>query len=269
MNTATGRGRDTEQLLRRVGTHLDAYQQHITQRRWQFGRAQVAAGGDELLREERIALGAAEDGIDDLRRGNLAEDARELRDHIVAVETLEVDPLRSTAAFHLGEERPQRMAPVQLVAAERRHDDDACRAELMDEVRQQVAGRPISPVEVLDDEEQRAFESEPLEQSEHDLEEAGDGAGCLDCEVLIGRAEFGHEATELGRGRTGVVADRRRAVLADERAQHLDHRTEGWAGLTEIDARPAQHTDVLQPRSEFPDESRLAHACLAAHDDGA
>ena len=127
MHGPAGRGRDPQQLLRFRGTRLDAHEQHVAQRRRQLVRPEIAAGRDELLGEERVAVGTGEDGLHDLGRRRFAEDAEQLRGDVVAVEAFEVDPLGAAAAFELGQERPQRVATAQLVGAERHHDRDRTR----------------------------------------------------------------------------------------------------------------------------------------------
>ena len=270
---AAGRGREPQELLGLVRTCLDPNQQHVAQRRWQLmrrnaHRAQVPARGDELLGEKGVAVGAGKDRFDRFRGRDLAEDALELRGDVVAIEALEVDALGAATALELGEERPQRMAPAQLVGAERRHDRHACGAELVDQVGEQVAGRPVGPVQIFDEEEDRSVDRQALEQPEHDLEETGRAAGSVTRPVAVRDIELGNEPPELGRGRPRVRADGAGTVDAHEGAQHLDHRPERRPGLAEIDAGAREHAPPVDARRELPEQPRLADSGFPAHHDG-
>ncbi len=197
----------------------------------------------------------------------LAEYAVQLCRDIVAVESFEIDPLGPPAALELGEPRPERMAPAELVGAECGDDRDAGHTQLVDEIREQVARRSIGPVQILDEEEQWFVERESLEQAEHDLEEAARAAGCVTLGVDTRSLELGHQPRELGRRGTGVRANSTGAVLAHESPQHLHHRPEGRAGIAEIDARSGEHPPPGHAGCELPQEPGLADSGLAADDD--
>ena len=77
---------------------------------------------DELLDVERQAVGALEERVDHGRLGPAAEDPGELLAHLVATEGGELDPLDGFRSIQLGEERSQRVSPVQVVAAIGRDD---------------------------------------------------------------------------------------------------------------------------------------------------
>ena len=85
----------------------------VAERRWQLGAGPPAR--DELLDIERQAVGALEERIDHGRIGPAAEDPGELFAHLVAIEGGELDPLDGFRSIQLGEERPQRVSPVQVV----------------------------------------------------------------------------------------------------------------------------------------------------------
>ena len=59
----------------------------------------------QLLGEERVALGAGEEFVDQARLGPAAEDPRQLGDHLVAREALEADALDDRRALGLGHQR--------------------------------------------------------------------------------------------------------------------------------------------------------------------
>ena len=75
-------------------------------------------------------------------------------------------------AFHLGEPRPERMAPVQLVGAVGGDDEQALRTQACGQEREDVTGRAVRPVEILEDEDDRRARAESPEEGEEPLEQA-------------------------------------------------------------------------------------------------
>ena len=69
---------------------LDAHHQRVAQRRRQRPAA-VEAGGQQLLGEERVALAAGVQALDQRRLGLAAEDVRELQRQLLARERLQLD----------------------------------------------------------------------------------------------------------------------------------------------------------------------------------
>ena len=131
-----GDGREAQRGLGRRAERLDAQHERVGE----VGRhALPARGGGQLLGEERVALGAGEELVDQPRLGAAAEDPRQLGDHLLAREALERDALDDRGALGLGHQRPQRMAPVQLVGAVRREEQDALMARVAHEEGQEVA----------------------------------------------------------------------------------------------------------------------------------
>ena len=113
--------------------------------------------------------------------------------------------LGPTAAFELGEERAQRVATAQLVGAERHDDRDRRGPELMDQIGEQVAGRAIGPVQVLDDAAAPAGRARAVRASRARLRTAGSrrAAGST-ARSWSGGGELGDETTQLGRGRARI-----------------------------------------------------------------
>ena len=109
----------------------------------------------ELLGEERVALRAGEHRVDE-RLGRSAPRIPASCSRISArASGVELQPLRARRGRHIGQEAPQALAAVDLVAAVRRHDQDALVAQPARQEGQQVERRPIGPMEVLDDEQHR------------------------------------------------------------------------------------------------------------------
>ncbi len=129
------------------------------------------------------------------------------------------------------------MPPVQLVGPVRHEEGDRHAAECLDEVRGEVEGGAVGPVQVLEDDEQRLIGSEALEQAQHRLEQLRSLLG-----RALGRlAERGHQSRQqpaggaedrgelLGRGGPGEIAER------------LDQRRERQALRSELHAVARQH----------------------------
>src|SRR6476661_3605749 len=63
------------------------------------------------------------------------------------------------------------MAPMKLIAAIRRDEDDRAFAEVVDDEAQQLQRRLIGPVDVLDDQDDRCQPAQTSEEEEHVLEQ--------------------------------------------------------------------------------------------------
>ena len=138
----------------------------------------------------------------------LAEDRGDHPGGVVPAEPLEVDPLEPAGPAELGEPRQERMPAVQLVGPIGETDDDAIGGEARDQVGQREPGRRVRPVEVLDDEEDRAGRGQVLEDPEQGVEEVRLGAHAVDRDV-VGRPAQGAGLRGGGRRRRQDRADRR------------------------------------------------------------
>ncbi len=107
------------------GQGRQAGPEDVAQAGWQLGIESPA--GDQFLDVERQAIGAVEQRVDHRGSRPSAEDARELLPELLAVEGAEVDPLDSIGAVELGQDRSQRVAPIQVVAAVRRRRSASAR----------------------------------------------------------------------------------------------------------------------------------------------
>ena len=166
-----GHAQDGRCCLRHCG---DVSEQDLAERRREArAGAALAARGQQLLGEERVAVRAAVDIRHELGVGLRAEDRAEQRGDLGAAETGEVDPLDAAPAIQFGEPRQQRVATVELVAAERADEQDGHVPEGPDEVGDGLAGCAVGPVQVLDDQQHRRALGKPLEQAEERLEQPG------------------------------------------------------------------------------------------------
>ena len=252
-----GDGRQAQHGLRGGAQGLDAQHERVGQ----VGRQALAAGGGrQLLGEERVALGAGEELVDQARLGPAAEDPGQLRHHLLAREALERHALDDRGALGLGHERSQGMAAVQLVGAVGGEQQDALLAGVAHEEGQEVARRPVGPVDVLEDEHERLRLGQAPQQREQQLEHA----------PLRGRRLRGG-GVELGEQRR--EADRAPAQLVGAQPpQGADDRREGQLAVAEVDAVAGEHARALFAGAggELRDQPRLADARLAGdeHDRG-
>ena len=168
-------GRGHAQHRARVLRHgLQAQAQELAEGgRQRAGRA--AGGGEQLLGEERVALAARVQPRDEPGIGGVAEDPGDLSRELGGREGLELDPLHSFAALLLGHERAQRMASVQLVAAIGADEQDALVAQAAQQRGEELEGRAVGPMQVLDRDQEGRVGGQLVEQSAQPAEQAGLG----------------------------------------------------------------------------------------------
>ena len=163
------RGGQPQRLLVAVGQVRDPTHEDVAQ-----GARQALGplGGrrEQLLGEQRVSLAAAIQRLEHVVVGCRTRDGLDLVGQLPSGEGRQVDPHRGARPDQLGEHRPQRVPPVQLVAAQRREQHDRT-AEVALQEHQQVERRPVGPVQVLDHEEHRGRRREVLEEAEQQLEQ--------------------------------------------------------------------------------------------------
>jgi len=98
-------------------------------------------------------------------------DGANLGGELHPVETREVDPLCGAAAFELRQVRQQGVPPVELVGSEGGDQDDPRLMAVASKVGEQVEGRRVGPMDVLDHEHKPSVTRQPHEQTEKDLEQ--------------------------------------------------------------------------------------------------
>ena len=195
------------------------------------GQALAGGGGGQLLGEERVALGAGEQLVDEARLGPAPEDPRQLRDDLLAREALQSDALDDRGALGFGQQRSEGMAAVQLVGAVRGDQQHALVARVAHEEGQEVARGAVGPVDVLEDEHQGLRLGQASQEGEQELEHAtlrerALGAG-------LGRVELGQQRRQA-RGGAAELA-------GVEAAQRADDRRVGQLAVAEVDAVAGQH----------------------------
>ena len=149
----------------------------------------------------------------------------------------QLDAAVARVALELGEQRPQRMASVQLVRPVGRDHEDALAAQRARQVDQEGARRAIGPVQVLDRDHQAVVAGEQLDQLEQRVEQA-----CLGGRLVVGaaprRARGGSAPACCGPHRRAARRPGRRRGPAGQRA---DHRCVGQLTLAQLDAVAADH----------------------------
>jgi hypothetical protein len=193
-----------QHLLRLLAQALDAHHQRVAQRRRKRAAA-VEPGRQQLLGEERVALAPCPEPLDQPVIGRRAEDVGELLAKLSLVERSHLDPHRARAAFELREQRPKRVAAVELVGAVGRHHEHALGAERASEEGEERARGAVRPMDVLDREDQRLLATELVEHRQKRLEQAALGRVVALAVRLLegGRGEPGEEGPELAPGGLG------------------------------------------------------------------
>ena len=134
------RARCPQQLLRLLGQPLHRGEQQVAQRLGQLG-AQAAVAAQQLLDEQRVALGTLVYLVSQPRLRLAADDAGRKLIGLQPAQPGQLHPLHPAEPAQLGEQRPQRMGPVKLVGPVADDDQYAVQDLLAaDEERHQVAG---------------------------------------------------------------------------------------------------------------------------------
>ena len=118
-------------------------------------RAVAVGGGDELLGEERIALGASDDRVDARRRHRSVGPGGEQRRDRVVREWAELEPQRRPRALDACGEPMHAVGRRRLVGAVGGDQQDPPVVEVVGEEHHEIEGRGIRPVDVLEHEQHR------------------------------------------------------------------------------------------------------------------
>ena len=229
----------------------------------------VAQVAQDLLDEERVALGLAVQRRHEVRGGRAAPWACDQLPDLAGVEALERDVREAVLAPQRGDQLRQRVPLLELRVAVGAEEHRAPRLGRAHEVAQQLHGRAVGPVQVVEDEQQRRARGqlgqqrgERVEQAlalRPDLVEAGGRHGGR----RVRHAELRQQRGEVGRARAEPLrrAGQRRA--ARPAAQHLQHGLVGaGAGLVEAAVEHDRAVRVHGAR-ELGGEPRLADPRLA------
>ncbi len=153
-DAAAGHGSRPHDGDGRVVQALEADQEHVGE---VLGDAAGAGprGADELLDEERVALGAGDDVAHPLLGEGVGVEALDQAAYVGGVERLELDPLDAGHPGPHGDLSAERVAAVQVVGAVGADQGHGRLEAAAEQEADQVARRLVGPVEVLHDQEQR------------------------------------------------------------------------------------------------------------------
>jgi hypothetical protein len=164
---ADGRGRADDLLGGRIES-CEMADEDVAQRG--RDRVVVLGGGQQLLGDERVAIRPGEDPLGHvaLRRG--AQDVGQELAQVARPEAREVDPLYPAGAADPRQPGPQPLVALGLVVAEGGDDERALVAQVAHHEGEEVEGRGVGPVHVLDDPYHWIAIGEAAQQAEQQLE---------------------------------------------------------------------------------------------------
>ena len=267
---AAGHRGGAEHPLRGVGHLLDPAEQQGGQP-GREGAAVVGAaadrggdaegGGEQFLGVVGVAFGPGHDVIEhggvDAHRGGGGQVFGQGR----GIQRRQVDGDDAGQPLQFGRQRPERMAPVQVVAPVAADQRDPFPVQHPGQEGDQVPGRGVGPVQVLQHEQDRGGGRELGEQAEHAAEHLLPGQAGPVLVRLLAVPALGQQPVQ-GRARAECVADPARLGGT---AQRVGQRQVGNA-VAQLGAVAGQHGEAA-PGGEcdgLADESGLAHARVPA-----
>ena len=199
---------------------------------------------------------------DEIRLRYVAADRGDQLRDLVAVEAGQVDARDRAGAFELGEYRPQRVPPVEIIGAERPHDEHARVAQVAGEEHEEVACGVIRPVQVFEEEQRRDAVAEADDRAEQVLEQRRPAVAGVVAAVV----QLGEKPGQRGFGVADDGGLERGIEMPVRVAERLHDRPEGQRAVHELEARARrdQATGFLHPGGELGDEPGLADAGFTA-----
>ncbi len=257
------RDRIDETTSRRV-EGVESLDQDIPERRRQDLRAVKGTSGDELLDVEGVAAGPPHHRLDGHRGRQVTGDPGHLAADVVRAEGRQVEADDPRQSLDLGQPRAQRRIPADVVAAVRGDQHGPRQAATVGEGSDEVQGRAIGPMHILEHEADRAVDACSVERSSHGIEQRGPRqvrrqlAGRLDRLV----AEAGQQLHQVEATDVGDRGPGRRLELRPQVVQGSGDRGVWRRAGTERRACARTHDDVrgVRQRGQLADESRLADA---------
>jgi len=225
----------------------------------------AAGGADELLDEERVALGAGDDVLP-LAPAHRGVDRGDQVPDVVVAERVEGEAADPGHARPLGHLAAQGVPAVQVVGAVGRDDRDRADEGPAEEVGEQVAGGLVGPVGVLDHDQRGRLVGDRLEQAVHGREElaAVDGLDPLVGGALApGREQAGESGVELGDALDHI------GELRHETVEHLGEGQVGQGAVAEVEAVAGVHLPPAGAgeRGELLQQPGLSDARVAGEQD--
>ena len=235
---------------------LDPQQECVAQA-LRGGAATIEPGGQQLFAIERVALAANEQALDQLGPRSRAENVGERLRQLVAVKWRELDAARPIEPFELGQQRPQRMAAVELIAAVGEQQHHPLLAQAAGEEGAESARRAVGPVHVLQHQHERLLLAEEVEQLHDGLEQL-QLRGCVGPVWAPSRVESGQEGRQL-RPAPGAQRIQRRVTLAHQWPERAEQRRVGQLAIGLLHALASQgERATREPALELEHQPRLA-----------
>ena len=123
----------------------------------------------KLLDQERHTLGALEDPLHETRPGRSLDDPRDQRRDLIALERREHQLLQPPTAPELGPHATERMRARHVVAAIRREEEQRLALHGRRQRRQQIEGRLVDPLEIVEEHGSWLTARDPGERLDHRL----------------------------------------------------------------------------------------------------
>ena len=225
--------------------------------------AQVA---DDLLDEERIAVGLAVQGVHEGRLGARHAERGDQLGHLGLRQAAHREVLEHAFAADVGDQLVQRVTRLDLGLAVGAEQQRAARLRRAHEMTQELERGAVGPVEVVEDEHQRPRRAGLGEQRGHRVEEAE--AVAVGGAVVGGRRpELAEQDPELGGAHAETFAQRVERGARGPAAHHLDHRLVGRDRLL-VEA-PVEHQRAVVARAaaQLGGQAGLADAGVPGQQD--
>jgi hypothetical protein len=207
--------------------------------------------GRQLLGEERIALAAAKDLVDQRRRCRNAEGRGGVPGDSVAVQSAESDSFDAAEPAELRDASPQGGVPRHLIGAIRANEDDSLVDEIPGQVLEHIPGAWITPVEIIEGDDDRCLGAQFTEKFKRQREDVPPAA------TLGGR-----ELDELPEGR-----QRLRFTASLNLSDQVDERSERDGVTADVQAAAGEQVGA-RPSGSFGQQRGLADAGISAQQQG-
>ncbi len=265
---AAGDGCGPDDRHRELVEALEPDQEHVGE---VVGDASGAhpGGPDELLDEERVALGPAHDVADLLLGQRLGVELVDEAAYVGGAEGLQLDAFDPGHPGPDGDLATQGVTAVEVVGAVRRDQRDGRLEPAAEQEAHEVAGRLVGPVEVLDHEQQRLVGGRGLGERVDGLEQGalvgGDGLG-------VGRAAqhpLTGQQTEQGGVTVGDVVEEL-GQLASDAAGDLGEGKVRKGAVGEVEAMSGEHLPAVDdgPVAQLGEQPGLADPGVAGEEYG-
>ena len=228
------------------------------------GAAGVVQRPDELLDEERVAVGAGDDvGEVELAQRLGVQEAHQAA-YVGVGERLELQPANTGQAGPLADLPAQRVPAVEVVGAVGHDEGDPAGEGAGEEEAEDVAGGLVGPVGVLDHDEEGGGLGGGLEQRVHRLEELAAGQG-----GVVASGVAAHPAARLEAAEGGVQLEGggdHVGGVDGQPAEDLGEREVGKRAVGEVEAVARGDLPAVLERevAELGEQAGLAEAGVTA-----